>query len=252
MPYVEKLARLKRERGLTNDALAALSRVPVGTVNKIRAGQTRRPAFQTLLRLCRALRAPLCYLLDTNIPPEYDLCAYAHEAGCFSLSEEEFAMLQLCRLLPSQDRLSVTRLLESLSAPVQRPGAPVRRLICYTQPDRERAAPFLGRTRFRLLEIPLDETAKLADFAVQINTGSLKPFYASGDVLLVSRTQARHGQMGLFLYNQKLMIREYYYRRGVRKLVSPTLGLRDTVLRDTDKFLCLGVPLQAARNYRWI
>lgn len=38
MPYVEKLARLKRERGLTNDALAALSRVPVGTVNKICAG----------------------------------------------------------------------------------------------------------------------------------------------------------------------------------------------------------------------
>lgn len=69
MPYVEKLARLKRERGLTNDALAALSRVPVGTVNKICAGQTRRPAFQTLLRLCRALRAPLCYLLDTNYSP---------------------------------------------------------------------------------------------------------------------------------------------------------------------------------------
>ena len=89
---VEKLAYLKKLRRLTTEQAAQLTGVPVGTLNKIFSGQTRRPAAEHLAKLARLFRVSMCYLLDDEIPPERCYAAQSEE-GLFSLSAEEARLL---------------------------------------------------------------------------------------------------------------------------------------------------------------
>ena len=50
--------------GITTEELSAKSGVPIGTLNKILAGQTTDPKFETLKALCKALGIKLSDLED--------------------------------------------------------------------------------------------------------------------------------------------------------------------------------------------
>lgn len=59
MMLATQLKLLKEKRGLTNQQLADLSGVPVGTVNRILSGQTDSPSFQTICDLVMAMDGSL-------------------------------------------------------------------------------------------------------------------------------------------------------------------------------------------------
>lgn len=61
----DKLSEAKKRRGLTNQQLADLSGVPVTTVNRILAGTTENPGWQTVLDMATALEVPLAELVDS-------------------------------------------------------------------------------------------------------------------------------------------------------------------------------------------
>lgn len=65
---VEDMKKRKRELGLTNESLAAMSGVPLGTVQKIFAGITKSPRKSTIDALYKALSVKD----DTNIRSRYD------------------------------------------------------------------------------------------------------------------------------------------------------------------------------------
>lgn len=69
MTLSQRLALLKKESGLTTDALSALSGVPKGTINKILNGETTNPRSQTLRALARALSCPPDVLMDMSEIP---------------------------------------------------------------------------------------------------------------------------------------------------------------------------------------
>ena len=50
-----RLKELKDQRKLTNQQLSDLSGVPVGTINRIMAGQTDNPSFQTVCDMVMAM-----------------------------------------------------------------------------------------------------------------------------------------------------------------------------------------------------
>ena len=58
MMTLEEMKRRKQELGFTNERLAGLSGVPLGTVQKIMSGATLSPREETLKKLWRALNAP--------------------------------------------------------------------------------------------------------------------------------------------------------------------------------------------------
>ncbi len=68
MKLSRKLAQLKGDRGLTTDALSALSGVPKGTINKILNGETRNPTIGTLNALAEALKCPIEVLSGESVP----------------------------------------------------------------------------------------------------------------------------------------------------------------------------------------
>ena len=70
MMLATQLKLLKEKRGLTNQQLADLSGVPVGTVNRILSGQTDNPSFQTICDLVMAMNGSLDELAGIEKAPE--------------------------------------------------------------------------------------------------------------------------------------------------------------------------------------
>ena len=54
-----QLKLLKERRKLTNQQLSDLSGVPIGTINRIMAGQTDNPSFQTVCDIVMAMDGSL-------------------------------------------------------------------------------------------------------------------------------------------------------------------------------------------------
>ena len=63
---LEGLKELKEQKKMTNQELADLSGVPLGTINRIMAGQTDNPSFQTVCDITRALGGSLDKIAGLN------------------------------------------------------------------------------------------------------------------------------------------------------------------------------------------
>ena len=63
-----RLKELKDQRKLTNQQLSDLSGVPVGTINRIMAGQTDTPSFQTVCDMVMAMGGSLDELAGIQTP----------------------------------------------------------------------------------------------------------------------------------------------------------------------------------------
>lgn len=74
MAIYNQLKQLKEKRKLTNQQLADLSGVPIGTVNRILSGQTDNPSFQAVCDMVMAMDGSLDELVgikeETASPTE--------------------------------------------------------------------------------------------------------------------------------------------------------------------------------------
>lgn len=61
---IEYIKQRKKELNITTEELSEKSGVPVGTLNKILAGQTSDPKFETVKAICKALNISLAALDD--------------------------------------------------------------------------------------------------------------------------------------------------------------------------------------------
>lgn len=254
MKIAEKLTYLKKKYHITNEELAQRACVPLGTVNKICAGQTKRPSLESMARICNVLHVPIDYLTG-GAPPDCDIAVYADTVGLSLISKEESDHLASYRRMAAYNRRSIDRLMARLADQPQVhacDGRPVKRLLCYLLADCGKRGTLWDISVCRPLLVALDEDSDLADFAVQILGDALMPIYGSGTILLFRHVDARHGQLGLFVVNSQVVLRRYSCRRGVRKLVASQNGIRDILLTNPGACQCMGLLLGDAHGYRWL
>ena len=246
---VEKLAYLKKVRGLTTEQAARLSHIPVGTLNKIFSGQTKHPAAEHIERISRVFRVTAHYLLDDELPTEDCFGALA-EDRLVALAAEEVRFVTQYRRLDSTARQALAAMAALLRIPtgLLAGTVPVRRTFCYTAPAPQSAAGGPVRT---ILLPETDSAAAQAQFAVLLEDGCMEPIYPAGSVLLCRRGPVGREDYGLYQLNQRLLLRRLIRRRGVTRLVAPSLAYKDVVVADTDFLDCLGVITGLARSYRW-
>lgn len=67
MSYTDKLNEFKDRSGLTNQQIAEKSGVPIGTVNRIMAGQTDNPSFEAITAIVKAIGGSLDELVGINM-----------------------------------------------------------------------------------------------------------------------------------------------------------------------------------------
>lgn len=243
---VEKLAYMKKLRHLTSEDISRLSGVPLGTLNKILSGQTKNPAVGPMDRITRVLRVPIRYLLDDELPPECCVTANSQD-GVVLLSPEELRLLlELRRMEPRRRRTAGVMLALMSAACAKSIGTvSVKRTFCYSTGAS-------GTPPLRAILIPeVDAAAREADFAVLLNDSSMEPVYPSGAVLLCAQRPPTPQEYGVYILNHEVMLRRLCRRRGVTKLLAPSLSYPDLQVGEEDALDCMGAITGQARGCRW-
>lgn len=70
MSISEKIVYLKNRKKLSTEALSQASGVPIGTLNKLLTGETKKPTGRTAHKIASVFGVRAEYLLDDSIPIE--------------------------------------------------------------------------------------------------------------------------------------------------------------------------------------
>jgi repressor LexA len=193
MKISRTLAELRRERGLSQAAVAAfLTERGCGltqrAVSKWEQGNTQ-PNAEQLLLLCELYGVRDVLWTFRGLP---ETSAALNERGRKRLSE-------YARLLAASREFS--------DAPKEEPAALRRRIPLYALPASAGTGQFLDSGDYELLEV--DGAAPLsATYAVRISGDSMAPRYEDGQIVYVQQQQTlRHGEIGIFLLNGEAYVK---------------------------------------------
>lgn len=92
--YLDRIKAIKSERKITNDMLAEMTGIPLGTLSKLLAGISDSPKLSNIVAISEALDCSLDYLI-TGVPRNTNNC---------TLTEDELLLVGNYRLLDSHGR----------------------------------------------------------------------------------------------------------------------------------------------------
>lgn len=229
---LEIINRLKKEKGLTNAQLAALSGVTQSTLDKITAGINTNPKLDTLQAICAALGCRLADLEDFPAPLGREI------------SDAEREHLKKYRVLDLFGRRSVDAVLDTeydrMTHIIEREQKGwITYINCYDLAVSAGTGEPLGETYYtNKLEIPTERVPENAHFCVRVNGSSMEPAYKDGDIVFVERLEGsvREGEIGIFTLNGE----GYIKRLGDQKLISLNPDYSPIPLHDYDDLRCQG------------
>ncbi len=95
----------------------------------------------------------------------------------------------------------------------------------------------LGNEASKKIAIPNTPENRDADFAIGVDGISMEPDYHDGDIVLVSQKQElNHGDVGIFIVNNKTYIKEY----GETELISRNPAANNITISEYDNIVCMG------------
>ncbi len=261
--YLDRIKRIKSEQKLTNDQLAELSGIPLGTLSKILAGMSDSPKLSNMIALCGALGCSMEYIV--NGTPDND-----HN---YTLEASEIELIERYRSLDTWGRSMVETVIAKEServaamsvtqetVPVGKPtverhakvlempkpvnryaGEPVartgkRQIPLYDLPVSAGVGEYLDAENAEKIRIPYNDKTAEANYALRISGNSMEPKYRNGDILLIQNTEAvEHGELGIFLLDGTGFFKVYEGDR-LRSL-NPAYG--PILLKDYSDVQCKG------------
>lgn len=221
--YLDRIKALKNEQRLTNDRLAELSGIPLGTLSKLLAGMNDSPKLSNLVAICQALGCSVEYIVSGT--PENN--------NNYLLTEAESRMIEQYRRLDTWGRSLVETVIEKelerigakeevaeqapvavhqrsakiLSTPTPATYAAgmsaalgKRQISLYDLPVSAGVGVYLDETQAEYIQVPDSEKTAAADYALRISGNSMEPKYHNGDILLVQAAdRVDKGELGIFL-----------------------------------------------------
>lgn len=131
--YLDRIKAIKSERKITNDRLAEMTGIPLGTLSKLLAGISDSPKLSNIVAISEALDCSLDYLI-TGVPRNTNNC---------TLTEDELVFIGNYRLLDGYGRSLVDTVvnMELERAIRQQTGSTARRNAPAQDGAGEQAAP---------------------------------------------------------------------------------------------------------------
>lgn len=235
MDWLENIKKLKKEKGMTNESLSALSGISAGTLNKLLSGATLDPKLSTLTDLSKALGCTLDEMLTGRKLSNGEI---------LSPSEEE--LLKKYRLLDDSGRETASYIInkeyqrtvrESEAVPFSLDTPKIRTLRLYNIAVSAGTGSYLSDSGYSKISVYSSKTTDSADFAVKISGDSMNPKYSDGDVLLVEKAEEiDRGELGVFSINGD----SYFKKFGGDRLISLNPEYRDIVFSVNDDVKCFG------------
>jgi len=117
-PILEKIKKIKQEKGYTNEVLAQKSGIPLSTLNKILSSVIKDPKIGTLIAITDALDVDINSLIydNLNIKDKPNPKATDNLENEYNLNIDDISFITKYINLPAKDRqhfLSLLRLLTS-------------------------------------------------------------------------------------------------------------------------------------------
>ena len=259
MDYIERIKMLKSEKKITNDKLAELTGIPLGTLSKILAGMNDSPKLSNIIAISSALGCSIDFLV--NGTPDNN-CNY-------TLDENEIAFIKQFRELDECGRDIATYVVSREHKRVSEMTA-ISNVVASTHKSKEKSAKIIDRSAVRRsmsevslrrsislfdmpvsagsgvylddasaekINIPDNDKTKSADFALRISGNSMEPKYHDGDILLVERCENfALGELGIFVLDGQGYFKQY----GGDRLISLNPEFSDILLKDYASVSCCG------------
>lgn len=233
MSWYTSLIEMKRKSGLTTSQIAEKSGVPLGTLNKLFAGQTADPKLETIRAVVYALGGTLDSI-DNARKPTPILIPYSSAA------------LELARQYDQLDSWGQAAVSAIVREEMQRCTAPAAELAEIIELPHSLLSASAGTGQWLdddtsdIWEVRLNEHTRKADFAVDVAGDSMEPLYSDGDTVLVHAQPAiNEGEFGLYVYRGD----GYIKRQGDGRLHSLNPEYPDIVPCDGEAIVCKGLVL---------
>ena len=233
MSWYTSLIEMKRKSGLTTSQIAEKSGVPLGTLNKLFAGQTADPKLETIRAVVYALGGTLDSI-DNARKPTPILIPYSAAA------------LELARQYDQLDSWGQAAVLAIAREEMQRCTAPAAELAEIIELPHSLLSASAGTGQWLdddtadIWEVRLNEHTRKADFAVDVAGDSMEPLYSDGDTVLVHAQPAiNEGEIGLYVYRGD----GYIKRQGDGRLHSLNPEYPDIVPAEGETIVCKGLVL---------
>ena len=260
MDYIARIKKIKSERKITNERLAEITGIPLGTLSKIMAGISDSPKLSNMVLIASALGCSLDYIVSGT--PE--------NTNNYTLSAEEIAFLEDYRQLDmhgkeilavvaqkelervgviaekasehskdvhKQNRKNATILHMPSSVKQLTSDFSRKKVLLYDLPVSAGPGVYLDDSRAEEISIPNNDKTAFTDFALRISGNSMEPKYHDGDILLVEYTDSVEiGELGIFVLDGN----GYFKKYGGDRLISLNSEYGDILLHDYVETVCCG------------
>ena len=214
MNYIERINKLKKERKITNQDLAVMTDIPLGTLSKMLAGYSFSPKLSYIVSIATAFNVSIDYLVSGT----------EENNNNYTLTDDEIKHIEKLRALPERSRALIEVVMDkefemidhTKEADAASNEAPTRAKVLRTLPEGfERkeiplfelpvsAGPgeFLGAdTDVRdSIKINVTSATSTASYAVRVHGNSMEPKYRNGDTLIVEECNSvEYGELGIFV-----------------------------------------------------
>lgn len=269
MSFAERVKLLKKQKGMTNDDLAAMTDIPLGTLTKILAGVTGDPKLSAAAAIAEALGTTLDFLCTGNPPAPQPL----------SLSLQETVLIKKYRTLDEHGREICDFVLSKeydrimshagpaetaesaavIPAPALKnpgrpgdvyrpePARPRKTIPLFDLPVSAGTGVYLDGDDYETIAVVLNERTDSADFALRVRGDSMYPAYEDGDTILVRRQDSvAVGELGVFIADGE----GYFKKFGGDRLISLNPEYADLPLSAFQSVSCQGLVLGRLKRRR--
>ncbi len=263
MDYKDRIKQLKSQRKITNEQLALMTGIPLGTLSKLLAGISDSPKLSNMIAICNALECSLDYIVYGTVennnnytlsPSEIALIehyraldSYGKELSSMVISKEHErvgamaadATVLRAKPAPMRAKVITNDRYKNKVAESTREDHPFarRKVFLYDLPVSAGTGVYLDESRAEEINIPDNIKTRDADFALRISGNSMEPRYHDGDVLLVENCEAVEvGELGIFILDGS----GYFKIYGGDRLISMNSEYHDILLKDFDEVVCTG------------
>jgi len=266
--YIERIKQIKNEKKITNEELARLSGIPLGTLSKLLAGLSDSVKLSNMIAICEALECSIDYIVS-GIP---------ENTNNFTLDGNEIRLIEEYRRLDThgkellmlvagkeRERVVGTEYPQAApAAPAFKRETPVvtapiasrykqsgagrvtkRSIPLYDLPVSAGIGEYLDGDAAESVSITVSESTASADFALRISGNSMEPKYHDGDVLLVQNAESVEvGESGIFVLDGAGYFKVY----GGDCLISLNPEYGRIMLKDFENVACIGKVLGRLRR----
>ena len=201
MDFLDKLDFLMHRDGLNRNTLSQKSGVPYSTIDALYKKGYQNIKMGTVRNLARAFSVTLDELMaetddDDDVTPVYGSRASVPKRH----SAQGQRLAAIYDSLDAHGQQLLTLIADAEEARMKQPAPESDTIPLMLAEDKVSAGRgiYLSPERFTILQVSAKDIPPQTDYAVQVKGNSMEPKYRDGDILLVNKTPADIGSVGIY------------------------------------------------------